>query len=147
MARCGFKSSAEEAVGCPSAVPGSWRVPGERPRGCTSPQSPPCCAHPGFGWKTGNTACQRGKKAATARHAQPILLHWKDWSEQTHGVFWSQKKISPLLFLALDLGTGVGAEIIILQLVREKPFSANPPPGEQMRDARRRKRCKAIALR
>ena len=57
--------------------------------------------------------------------------------------FWSQKNISPsLLFLALDWG-----EIIILQLVREKTFSANPPPGEQMRDVWQRKQCKAVALR
>jgi len=39
-----------------------------------------------------------------------------------------------------------GVEIIILQQWDKRTFSANPPPGEQMRDVRQSKWCKAVSF-
>lgn len=99
----GFRSSAE-------ALGSQW-VPGEHPRGCTAPPSPPGCIQPGFPGKQGTQPCQ-----TRTPHPSPLE------SQQGHGAFGSQEKRCPPS-LSLPLGWG---EMRISQLVRAKPFRANP---------------------
>lgn len=129
VARCRFERSAEEAVVSPSAAPCSWWGAGERPRSCTSPQSRPGCVHPSFDWKSGNTSTSKRLGAGGCQTRTPCPSPPE--STETWSIWGPGKDTSLFTFS----GFGQGGNVL-LQLVKRKPFSANPLPGEQMQEVR-----------